>query len=577
MIALDHVPASMNQDEACNAWNSWCLLKTGVDQDGKPWPVFYFHAYGENRSTLFLYLLLPFQWLGGLNNWTMRLPTATAGLASIALIYYVAGQWLGRWYGLLAATLLAWSGWHVQHSRWGHESGISPLLVLAPLAALTASRLVRPFPIEPREVSQNPGNRSTPSWKWALIAGLLFGLSCYGYPAVRLFLPLLGGLIVAIFPGTWLAQLRSGRGRAATAALLVGVAITFGPLLYEHLAHPTEMLRRGEQSWTWSADDPLFSRGVKVLRRYVEHFSPDFLFWTGDSIRAQTPPGGGVLEWHFLPLLIAGVLGGFECWRKQAAARLAILLLLLYPAGDCTSLHASMHALRSLPGLPGLVFVSVFGIRWVFTGFAANRPSLRRMITGALMAIALLLHIRFMYLFFGPYQVECAGTNTFAPDLVDACRFIKPEFNQLDAVVVTPTLYNEAYEITLLALEYDPVQWLKDDKTYQRVNVWDVCTSYGKMRFPQDFTRSGVLQSLAGLPPAARVALFGRPGEIRGVYAAHVCSDVIGRPLLEVFIVPLSELGRLRFDPGMHTQISSPLPSAPTSRVKPEASSRPRP
>jgi len=73
---LDRMPAGLQQDEAANEWNAYCLLKTGCDQVGVRWPIFYIRALGENRSALFVYLLLPFQALGGLNLWTGRLPAA---------------------------------------------------------------------------------------------------------------------------------------------------------------------------------------------------------------------------------------------------------------------------------------------------------------------------------------------------------------------------------------------------------------------------------------------------------------------------------------------------------------------
>src|SRR5262245_23002702 len=51
-------PPGLNQDEACNAWNAWCLLHTGADAFGARWPIFYFHGLGDNRPALDLYVLM---------------------------------------------------------------------------------------------------------------------------------------------------------------------------------------------------------------------------------------------------------------------------------------------------------------------------------------------------------------------------------------------------------------------------------------------------------------------------------------------------------------------------------------
>ena len=73
---LGQSPPGLNQDEAINAWNAHCLLKTGKDQVGVAWPIFYSRAIGENRTTLYYYFSIPFQAMGGLNVVTTRLPSA---------------------------------------------------------------------------------------------------------------------------------------------------------------------------------------------------------------------------------------------------------------------------------------------------------------------------------------------------------------------------------------------------------------------------------------------------------------------------------------------------------------------
>ena len=37
---LGESPPGLNVDEAANAWNAYCLLKTGIDQYGVSWPIF---------------------------------------------------------------------------------------------------------------------------------------------------------------------------------------------------------------------------------------------------------------------------------------------------------------------------------------------------------------------------------------------------------------------------------------------------------------------------------------------------------------------------------------------------------
>ncbi len=280
---LTRIPPGLNPDEAANAWNAYCLLKTGHDQWGQPWPVFCMRAMGEYRSTLFAYTLLPFQALGGLNVATTRLPAALAGVLTIAVLYALIARLLGTNPALLAAALLALNPTHIQMSRWGHEAALTPLLTSLPLlAALWAG-----LPLDDAEHSARPGR--------AVLAGLLAGAVCYGYPAVRLFLPLFMLASALIVARSWRPWLRVRRHALALSGYAVGFALTFGPLLHKHIVDPDTIGRRGQTTWVWTSGDAPAVRLGKVLERYVAHFGPEFLFRHGDADEVAWTAGYGFL------------------------------------------------------------------------------------------------------------------------------------------------------------------------------------------------------------------------------------------------------------------------------------------
>ena len=108
----------LHVDEAANAWNAYCLLKTGSDQHGVRWPVFYLGAFGDNRSSLFAYALLPIQaWEGSVCG--QRGCAAVGGILAVFLIYWVGTKLFGVRVGLAAAAMLALNPWHLQQSRLG--------------------------------------------------------------------------------------------------------------------------------------------------------------------------------------------------------------------------------------------------------------------------------------------------------------------------------------------------------------------------------------------------------------------------------------------------------------------------
>jgi 4-amino-4-deoxy-L-arabinose transferase-like glycosyltransferase len=171
-------PPGFNQDEAVNAWNAWCLLKTGKDYTGVSWPVFYVRNVGGNSSSLYVYMLLPFQALAGLNVYTTRLPAALTAVFNTFLIYFVARRLFNLPTALAAAALLAIDPWDIQHSRWGHDASVTPFLSLAPLALMLWANM---------PISDN--KTASPRPIIAAVAGALTGIVCYGYYAVRLFVP----------------------------------------------------------------------------------------------------------------------------------------------------------------------------------------------------------------------------------------------------------------------------------------------------------------------------------------------------------------------------------------------------
>ena len=136
LIFPDRSPMGLHIDEASNAWNAWCILHTLRDEHHQLLPWFYTEAFGDFRSPLFLYFLIPFQALFGLGEFSTRLPAVVTGTACVPLIYYVGRRLFSPAVGVIAAALLAVDPWHLQQSRWGHEATITPFLVLAAVAMI---------------------------------------------------------------------------------------------------------------------------------------------------------------------------------------------------------------------------------------------------------------------------------------------------------------------------------------------------------------------------------------------------------------------------------------------------------
>jgi 4-amino-4-deoxy-L-arabinose transferase-like glycosyltransferase len=531
---LTAAPPGLNQDEAANAWNAWCLLKTGHDQVGAGWPVFYFRALGENRSPLFLYTLLPFQLLGGMNVWTSRLPSAVSGLASILLLYWIAKRLFDRPTALVAAALLALTPWHMQLSRFGHEAALGPLLACVALASLLWAGL----PLS----DQMP----RPSvWK-GLVAGLVIGVCCYGYPAVLLFIPIFLVVCVLVTCRAWWRRLHQRAALLAAAGLAIGVGVTFGPLLYYHMAHPEVIEKRGAFQALWPEDAPLSAKAAAVAERYVAHFDPAYLFAHADHSEIHTAAGYGLFQWYTLPLMLAGLAVILRNLRRSTAARILFCWLVLYPAGDCFyrgldyqaadgSWHNSLHMLRGAPGLVAPALLAAVGAAAV--GVWLWRRS-RVVGTGALVLATLAavgFEAPFWTYYFGAHTRRPFVYANFHVALVEACSWMKPGLDQVDAVVISSASMSSPYVVAMVALDYDPQRWFQDERTIRTMPDWDRYVRVGKLFFYYDKGDLAPLEALKAEGRLHRVVYIVHPGETQLSNPVHTIYGPDGRPALLIY------------------------------------------
>lgn len=512
LTGLTVVPPGLNQDAAIDAWDAWCVRHTGVDHVGDAWPVLCSHGFGENRPALQIYCVLPFQLLFGPGVLTTRLPQAVGGVLTVWLAYHIGRLLFCRAVGLTFAALLALNPWHLVLSRIGHQAGLCPLLVCAPLALVLWSGV----PVT--SVSQKAG------WWRALLAGLCVGVVCYGYFPVRLFLPLLLlGMAAVTLPSTWRSLLQR-RQLLAVGAFLLGAAATFGPLAYAHLMHPEKMARRGETLGLWlPTDGPLQIVG-KILARWTAHFGPNFLFINGDPYEVQSPVGFGQYHWYLLPLALVGVAVLVRRAWQSPAARVALCWLVLYPVGDILHTHQirmpdgalgeGLHALRSAPGLPALLLVGAVGAiacgEWLYR--RGRMALLAPAVVFGLLVIG--LNVRFLTYYFTQYPQRFNVYHGYQADLVEALDWIKPRLPQADAAFITTTGMNVPYAIAMVVLGYDPHQWQRDEKDLLLMGPWENYRRVGKLNFIYDRVAFDDLQALMKNGRPDRVLLVTRPGEL---------------------------------------------------------------
>jgi len=494
-------PPGMNQDEAVNAWNAWCLLKTGKDQAGVSWPIFYLRTLGSNNTPLYIYSMIPFFAVGGFSIWTARLVSAFFGILCIPVIYYIGYRLFDRRVGLMAALLLALNPWHLHLSRWAIESGICPLLGLIPLAMLLWCNM--PISDESR----------VPRPLAALLAGAAIGISCYGYWAARIFIPAFLGLAVLIsIPALW-RSLKTRKGIMSIAAFNIGFFAFFGPLAWQHIFHPEGIGRRTQFQKLWEESTPFLVKVLAVVMRYIGHFSPDFLFIRGDIFAIQAPAVGGEFHWYSCLLMIAGLVVLLWKLRSSRSARIILVFVFAYPLSDCFGRAMSSHSLRSSPGMCSLILLAAVGAVSAADWLRKRNQKLFSTAIVIFIFAVISLNVRYLIHYFGEYNRRSEIYHQYHTDLVEACRWLKPRLDKYDAIFCTAENMNMPYIITLVSLDYDPERWLNEPRDFVNVpgREFDYYTRYGKMYFMYG---QSIEAALNALPANPRVLVIVRPGEL---------------------------------------------------------------
>ncbi len=538
IIGIDHIPPAIHADEAPNAWNAHTLLKTGCDQDGISWPLFYIRAFGDYRTAMYAYAIIPFQLIGGMNVWTTRLPAATFAILTILLIYFVGARMFGVTSGIVAAALLSINPWHIQTSRWGHEASLSPFLILASLAGLLWADL-------PICVQSN--KQCNPRPFQAALAGAILGVSCYGYASVRIFLSCFVVSLVIVNWRGWLQCLTNHKGRLAVAGFLLLFAAIYLPLLWKHLTDPVISERARILGYIWQDSDSTAVRVAKVIGRYLDHYGPNFLFLRGDLDPALSPPKGfGLLHWYELPLLILGIMKLAKNVKIAGAYRTLLIWLALYPVGDILFPHVSSHSLRSLPGVGCLTLISALGAVTVADWLCALKRRGTRIGSTAFASVILLLSsVLFLKSYFGEeFSRYKASLSIFGADILEAAHWVGPRLPAADALFVTGYA-TQIDSLMLFGLNYDPQQWFREPRELVRGPLPDgrfkdayVYVRYGKVHFLLTPASIAALNSLVQEDRLHRLLFIVRPGELglqRYAKPVHEILGANGLPRLWVF------------------------------------------
>lgn len=312
LYRLNSIPPGVNRDEASIGVTAYSLMTTGRDEYGRFLPLS-FESFGDWKLPLYIYTTIPFVKMFGLSELAVRLPSALAGIASVAALYYLARMlFASETIGLLSALSLALMPWHIHISRVESEAIVAVFFTIA--GSLCFLRALKHT-----------------SLRSLIYAAVLFALTYYTYHGNHVFTTLLLVGLAGIYwqdlikiPRWWIAL---GTGAVMTLIILSvtltadhtkigGISIFGDPtVIHNQIELPRLAHVNPDSLYVRLIHNRVTYAATTVLRNYLKSYGPEFLFIKGGGNRAHNIEGFGNLypiDAFLLLVGIATLIGGLK-------------------------------------------------------------------------------------------------------------------------------------------------------------------------------------------------------------------------------------------------------------------------
>jgi 4-amino-4-deoxy-L-arabinose transferase-like glycosyltransferase len=404
-------PPSLYWDEASISYNAYSIFKTGADEYGTKLPLS-FRSFEDYKPPLYIYLTVPSIALFGWNEFAIRFPSAFFGTLTVVLAYFLLKELFKTNnqkvtilntqidIPLIGTFLFAISPWHLQFSRPAFEANVGLFfLLLGIFLFLKGSKNYLAF----------------------LVGAVAFVLSMYAYHSFRVVTPLVILTLTVLFLKYELKSKKDiVRGIIFYAVLFilllpVGLSVLVGGDASSRLSQVTlfnvpDLLNRSIRFMEYDlARGDLFGSLIhnrrivyffEIIKGYLDHFNPNYLFMTGDSGRHHHAVEMGMLYlWEIGTIFI----GGYQLLKRADRKIIFLLLLLLISPLPSAVTTGTPHAVRSILMLFPLIAISAYGVVCLVRYILNWTGYIKKIITLCTIAVIFLLNF---YYYLHQYYVH---------------------------------------------------------------------------------------------------------------------------------------------------------------------------
>ncbi len=475
IYSLSTVPPHPSLDEVSIGYNAYSILKTGADEYGNKLPVL-LRAYDDYRPALYVYLVIPFIKIFGLNVLSVRLPSVILSVISVFVTFFLTRELLKKvknrkyilfWIPLSSAFFLAISPWHIYVSRLGHEVNASlSFLILGIYFFLYFVNSVS-------EKKTNFFGRYS-----ILISSIFFALSFSSYQSTKVVVPAIVIMLTVLYLKYLLIE-----KRLIILAAILGLIISL-PILVSSL-NPEALIRyKGTNVFT--SNPKLLEQSSKKLleeknrgnlvgqvlnnrrvvyldifsQAYFSHFTIDFLFGNSgdDPFKA---PNSGLLYFFEIPLLIMGLFF-LRQYVKRSIFLILWILVAIIPAAITTGYPHAMRAFSIIPTPQIIGAVGLFVL--VETVFKIRVLLLKVVLCGIFIFIVIFSCLQFTYNYF--YLLPKNISDQFQYGVTNAMEYARKSENKYQKIIVSNNGdLAQSYMYYLFVNKFDPSTYQKNGGT----------------------------------------------------------------------------------------------------------------
>jgi len=481
-------PVSLNWDEASHGYNAYSILKTGKDEWGISYPSI-FRAFGDYKLPVYIYSIIPFIQIFGLNTFSVRILSVVAGTLSIIGTYYLTKIIFIKSkskdnISLMAAFFVAFTPWNIFLSRVAVEANLASTLIIWGVYFFLAGI--------------NKIQKNIKSYQLHL-SSLLLGISMFTYNSARVFSPLIYAVLVMIYWKYWgykitipfhIPYISSRLSKinktvktpicychlSAFALMLFFVLLTVYQTLYTHgsTARLTNISlldqgaintineSRGNSNYPVLISRLLHNKVTYVAQTsasaYLSYSNPFFWFGDGGKHYQFSLPNFPLLLWISAPGVIIGI---FSLIKKKGKPLLILTVWLALAPIPASITRDNPHALRILLLTPIPHILSAVGFMYIYIQTGKNK------INYLFLGLLILISILQINIFWRSYTTTYANNYAWAwqSGSKDLVEYIKLNYQDYDQIYITKK-YGEPHI-------FFAFYWPWDASDFQQNKQWE--------------------------------------------------------------------------------------------------------